>query len=259
MILQGRTISKGKATGKVLKLEEPLSFLGGVDGATGDLRVEKEGNVSERVLVFPRGKGSTVGSFVMYDLMVHGKAPAAVINSSAETIVATGAVISSIPMIDSVDVTLLHDGDDVTVDADAGTVEIHGVKVIESSSSVVMIGDRFIMLHRPSTSHSYPGRWSLVSGKREGGETLEETAIREIREETGIVVEKASATMDALVVRENDIIWKVTPFIFTVPEGTEPVINSENIEYRMCTLSDLDGMDLVPLTKGAVSKLMGMI
>ena len=56
MMLHGRTISRGKASGKVLKLNEPLSFLGGVDGATGELKVEKEGNVSGRILVFPRGK-----------------------------------------------------------------------------------------------------------------------------------------------------------------------------------------------------------
>ena len=61
---QGRSISVGKAKGEVIKLDEPLSFLGGVDGSTGELRV-KEGNVSGKILVFPKGKGSTVGSFVM--------------------------------------------------------------------------------------------------------------------------------------------------------------------------------------------------
>ena len=127
MILSGRTISKGRAEGKVLKLQGALSFLGGVDASTGEVKVENGGNVTDRILVFPRGKGSTVGSFVMYDLKVHGKAPAAVINSSAETIVATGAVISSIPMVDSVDVGLIKDGDEIIVDADVGTVEIKNV------------------------------------------------------------------------------------------------------------------------------------
>ena len=258
-MLQGRTISRGKASGKVLKLNEPLSFLGGVDGSTGELRVEDGGNVADRILVFPRGKGSTVGSFVMYDLMVHGKAPSAVINTSAETIVATGAVISSIPMVDSVDVDLIHDGDIVTVDADGGTVEIDGVTEIGCASSVLMIGDRFVMLHRPSTSRSYPGRWSLVSGKMEAGESPVDTARREILEEVGIVVGDASGTIDALVVREGDIIWKVHLFIFEVPEGIEPNINSENTEYRLCSIDDLDGMELVPLTKDAVIRLIGMI
>ena len=102
MKISGRMISPGKARGEVLRIPEPLSFLGGVDGSTGEVRVGNGGNVAGKILVFPSGKGSTVGSFVMYDLMVHGKQPAAVINESAETIVATGAVISSIPMVDSV-------------------------------------------------------------------------------------------------------------------------------------------------------------
>ena len=124
MKIQGRTISPGKAEGRVLKLTEPLSFLGGVDGSTGELRVGDSGNVAGRVLVFPKGKGSTVGSFVMYDLMVHGKQPAAVVNESAETIVATGAVISSIPMVDQIPMDALEDGDLVRVDADTGEIEI---------------------------------------------------------------------------------------------------------------------------------------
>lgn len=257
MILEGRTISKGRAEGRVLKLQGPLSFLGGVDGATGELKVEQGGNVAGRILVFPRGKGSTVGSFVMYDLMVHGKAPAAVINASAETIVATGAVISSIPMIDGIDVDLIHDGDNVKVDADAGTVEIDGVTVTECASSVVLIGDRFIMLHRPDGSHSYPGHWSLVAGKREPGETIEETAVREIFEETGIRAGEPISTMGDLTVREGNRIWKVRPFAFRVDEATVPEINSENTEYRLCTLDDLGDMELVPNTVLAVKTLTG--
>lgn len=122
MKLRGRTISKGKAEGIVVKLDEPLSFLGGVDPSTGELRVA-DGNIAGKILVFPKGKGSTVGSFVMYDLKVHGKAPLAIINESAETIVATGAVISSIPMVDKIDVSLIRDGMKVSVDADEGIVE----------------------------------------------------------------------------------------------------------------------------------------
>ena len=80
VIFKGRSISNGIGKGEVVKLEEPLSFLGGVEGSTGDLKV-RDGNVAGKILVFPKGKGSTVGSFVMYDLMVHGKAPAAVTSS----------------------------------------------------------------------------------------------------------------------------------------------------------------------------------
>ena len=184
MIFQGRGISNGKARGEVIKIDEPLSFLGGVDGTTGDLRV-RDGNVAGKVLVFPKGKGSTVGSYVMYDLMVHGREPAAIVNETAETIVATGAVISSIPMIDRIpSVRLFEDGDIVTVDAAAGTVDIEGVVYKEVVSSVVSKGDRCILERRPERCRSFPGHWSLVAGKVEAGETPVEAARREILEET---------------------------------------------------------------------------
>lgn len=254
MIITGRMISKGKAEGTVLKLNEPLSFLGGVDASTGEVKVEEGGNVSDKILVFPRGKGSTVGSFVMYDLMVHGKAPAAVINSSAETIVATGAVISSIPMVDRIDVGLLLNGDKVSVDADSGTVEIHDLKTIETVSSVMLFDGKIMMLKRPDTARSYPGRWSLCSGKMEKGETPEQTAVREIMEETQISVSKPKASLPAVFVREKDVMWKVYPFLFEA-KGT-PILNSENIDYKMVSFEEMKKMELVDKTVEVVEQLL---
>ena len=257
MILTGRTISKGKAEGKVLKLKGALSFLGGVDASTGEVKVENGGNVADRILVFPRGKGSTVGSFVMYDLKVHGKAPAAVINSSAETIVATGAVISSIPMVDSVDVGLINDNDDVIVDADAGTVEIKGVELKESVSSVVLIDGKIMMLKRPENSHSYPGRWSLCAGKIEKGESPDQAAAREIAEETQIMDPVFKGKLPPVMVREDKILWKVYPFIFDAGNA-KPVLNHENEDYRLVTIDEMQSLNLVDKTIDVVRELLKM-
>ena len=232
MIVNGRSISPGKAKGTVLRLDEPLSFLGGVDGSTGELRVGNGGNVAGKILVFPRGKGSTVGSFVMYDLMVHGKAPAAVINESAETIVATGAVISSIPMVDSVpSVSMFEDGDEVVVDADAGTVEIVGVEMRPCVSSAILSEGKILMLKRPEACRSFPGRWSLVCGKIEPGESPVEAARREIMEETGITVANPDVMKKAIYVREGNTLWKVHPFLYRVGH-MDPVLNGENEAYE---------------------------
>ena len=256
MIVNGRTIMSGKATGKVIKLDEPLSFLGGVDGSTGDLRVGNGGNVAGRVLVFPKGKGSTVGSFVMYDLMVHGVAPVAIINESAETIVATGAVISSIPMVDGVpSVDMFEDGDTVTVDATVGVVEIEGVTMRATVSSVLVKDGKVLMLKRPDRCHSFPGMWSLVSGKIEEGESPEEAAVREIREETGISVGKPSASMDPVYVREGDTLWQVYPFKFEVP-GAEPVLNEENEGFKWVSRDEVSLMDTVKDTVTVVDFML---
>jgi len=131
MIIDARAISRGKASGQALISKEPIGFLGGVDPESG-IVIEKnhplEGkNISGRVLVFPNGKGSTVGSYVMLQLAKNNKAPAAIINTSAEPIIAVGAIISKIPMVDKPgkDVyALIKDGMMIEVDGDKGEIVI---------------------------------------------------------------------------------------------------------------------------------------
>jgi predicted aconitase with swiveling domain len=104
----------------------PIGFLGGVDPATGV--VVESGHplqgqcIAGRVLVFPTGKGSTVGSYTLYRLARSGLAPAAILNARSEAIVAVGAIISGIPMLDQVDVTRIASGDTVELDGDTVTV-----------------------------------------------------------------------------------------------------------------------------------------
>ncbi|MEN6395215.1 MAG: DUF126 domain-containing protein [Methanoregula sp.] len=133
MIITGRSISRGKGSGRLLVSPAPISFLSGVDPDTGVI-VEKghplEGSsIAGTVLAFPYGKGSTVGSYVLYALARNGHAPAAIVNSEAEPIIATGAIIGNIPMIDRPDIPLDHlrNGTYVTVDGERGTMDYDGV------------------------------------------------------------------------------------------------------------------------------------
>jgi len=128
MILKGQKVCGGKAEGKALVSNEGISFYGGVEPETGKV-VEKghllEGKtVSGKILVFPEGKGSTVGSYALYQMKKLGTAPAAIVNRQAETIVAVGAIISEIPAVHKIDIEKIKDGSEVSVDADKGEVEI---------------------------------------------------------------------------------------------------------------------------------------
>jgi uncharacterized protein len=118
--LKGRIIFKGKAEGQALVTEMPISFYGGVDPNTGV--VTEKGHqlngqsVKDKILVFPQGKGSTVGSYTLYRMKKNGVAPAGMINKECETIIAVGAIISEIPCIDKVDVSKIKTGDEVTIE-----------------------------------------------------------------------------------------------------------------------------------------------
>ena len=119
MELKGRIIKSGVAEGLALVSPEPIGFLGGVDPETGF--VVEAGHplagecVAGRVLVFPTGKGSTVGSYTLYRMARAGTAPAAIVNAESEAIVAVGAIISDIPMVDRVDISRIRTGDRVRI------------------------------------------------------------------------------------------------------------------------------------------------
>ena len=128
--LKGRLIFSGTAAGQVLKSEAPLGLFGHLEPKTGVYREAGhplDGKcVKGRVLVFPRAKGSTVGSYILYALRKTGKAPAAMILSECDTIVAVGAIISSIPTVDNIGLSALKDG---------ATARVKGGKIIVKPTS----------------------------------------------------------------------------------------------------------------------------
>ena len=125
MKLTGRAIYQGKAEGVALVSTTPMSFYGGVNPDTGEIIENghelKGQSVKGRVLVFPHGKGSTVGSYVMYRLARNRVAPCAIVNSNCETIVAVGAIISEIPCVDKIDIGEIRPN--ATVRVDGASVE----------------------------------------------------------------------------------------------------------------------------------------
>ena len=126
--MKGRTIYPGKTEGEALVSKTPIGFYGGIDAKTG-IVIEKghelEGkSVTNKILVFPNGKGSTVGSYVIYALKKNGVAPKAIINRETETIVATGVILAGIPCVDKINIDEIKNGDRLVVDAGKGVVEV---------------------------------------------------------------------------------------------------------------------------------------
>jgi predicted aconitase with swiveling domain len=130
MQFNGRTIYKGTAQGEALVTSLGISFFGGVDPDTG-IVVEKghqlEGqSISGKVLVFPTGKGSTVGSYTLYRLKRNGVAPIAIVNAQCETITAVGCIIAEIPCVDQVPIEQLQTGAILKIDGEQGQIEVIG-------------------------------------------------------------------------------------------------------------------------------------
>lgn len=130
-IIKARGISEGIGKGEAIILKEPFGFYGNIDPKTGII-IEK-GNplegmcIKDKVFVFPNGKGSTVGSYVIYGLKKNKVAPSAIINLETETIVATGVILAGIPCVDKPEENVfetLKDSQIVEVDGDKGEIRI---------------------------------------------------------------------------------------------------------------------------------------
>jgi predicted aconitase with swiveling domain len=130
-IFKGRKVVGGKARGEALVSKEPICFLGGIDVKTG--RVTEVGhplegkNIAGKVLVFPTGKGSTGGSYLIFESVENGVGPCAMVNRAVEQVTAIGCIIAEIPLMDRMEpdaIELIKDGDLLEVDADAGIITI---------------------------------------------------------------------------------------------------------------------------------------
>jgi len=128
MKLMGRKIFKGIAEAEAIVTKDGISFYGGVDPDTGkvvEVGHELEGqSITGKVLVFPTGKGSTVGSYTMYRMKKNNTAPVAIVNKQIDTIIAVGCIISEIPCVDKIDISSIKTGQKITINGSEGSVEV---------------------------------------------------------------------------------------------------------------------------------------
>lgn len=127
-VLQGRCIVEGCVEGEALVTNDAISFMGTINPKTGyviERKHEIEGAcLKGKVLVFPMSKGSTGGSYMLYDLVKNGVGPLGIVNREAESIVVIGAIVSDLPMVDQIDISQIHTGDHILLNATKGTVTI---------------------------------------------------------------------------------------------------------------------------------------
>lgn len=96
--MTGWRVTSGEATGAVLKLDEPVSFWGGI-GPQGDIidvhHPQHGAVVTDRILVMRSGRGSSSGTYVLAELLRLGIAPAGIILTEPDGIIATGALVAA--------------------------------------------------------------------------------------------------------------------------------------------------------------------
>lgn len=88
------------------------------------------------------------------------------------------------------------------------------------------------------------GVWSYVAGHIAHGETGRQTALRELREETGLRPETLHATSfcEQFYSPQGDCIEVVPSFVARAAEGAEVQLNSEHSAFRWVPFVDAAGL-----------------
>jgi len=124
----GKPVVKGNLEGRTLVSKYPLSFLGGVDPNSGrvidpDSDIKGE-SITGKILIYPTGKGSTVGSYVIYAMKKMGTAPLAIVLREADTVTIIGCVLADIPLMHRVKPDPLSIGNNVRVMLSGDALEV---------------------------------------------------------------------------------------------------------------------------------------
>ncbi|MFM7211470.1 MAG: aconitase X swivel domain-containing protein [Actinomycetota bacterium] len=133
--ITGWRVTSGSATGPVLKLTEPVSFWGGIgpDGRIIDVHHPQHGaEVTGRILVMRSGRGSSSGTYVLAELLRLGLAPAGIVLTEPDGIIATGALVAAelydvqmpIVTVSESDYALIEDGINASMVMDGDTAVI---------------------------------------------------------------------------------------------------------------------------------------
>jgi dATP pyrophosphohydrolase len=105
----------------------------------------------------------------------------------------------------------------------------------------------FLQLRRAPGDYG-AGMWAIVRGKIELGETASAAALRELREETGLVPEAFYAlnTLDSFYLAHDDTVWHVPGFVALVARNSAVTLNEEHDAIRWVARTDIDASFLWP-------------
>jgi predicted aconitase with swiveling domain len=131
IVLVGRCISRGKAEGEAIVTKDPIVFNWGINPRSG-IVLEKGHelvgqSVKGKILVFPHGKGSTGGSWVIYQMGVLRTGPKGMLCIKSEIITTVGAILANIPLVDKCHrnpLEIVKTGDYIEVNANEGIVRV---------------------------------------------------------------------------------------------------------------------------------------
>ncbi len=135
--------------------------------------------------------------------------------------------------------------------------------MMPSVVSCLLVSDakKILVLKRGSLVKTYKGLWGAVAGYVEENEEPYETAIREIREETGLMEKEIRFIRKGETIQFTDVDenvtydWVVHTFLFSVEKNAKIKISWEHTSYKWILPSEISKYKVVSHLPDIVSKM----
>lgn len=98
---------------------------------------------------------------------------------------------------------------------------------------------KYLLLKRSKNKEPYPGIWQIVTGRMEKDEEAGKTALREVKEETGLDVMNCFVhpKINEFYTPHNDKIYLIPVFAAEVSDKTV-IISDEHVEFEWLNFED---------------------
>lgn len=119
-----------------------------------------------------------------------------------------------------------------------------------AACTAIWRGDKILLAKRDAAPNA--GTWAMPGGVVEVGETLKTAAIREVQEETGLILEEVIFNRTHEIIRHDDegrvqMHFVIAMFVGVSESGTA-VAGDDAAAVRWCRLNELDGLPLTANT-----------
>mgnify|MGYP001615170511 FL=1 len=131
------------------------------------------------------------------------------------------------------------------------------MKTYFAVTGIVENKNKVLILKKSAKDYNYPNRWSFCSGYVKEFESVEDTVLREIKEETGL---KARIVKKGKLFQKNDKSkgrnWVIMPFLCEV-SSRNVILDHENVDFRWINYKYIKNYPTVPGLKKDL-KVLGL-
>lgn len=124
------------------------------------------------------------------------------------------------------------------------------MEVVKMATYVAVIGivklddDRILLLKRNAQRRTSPNKWQTPSGFMNEGESAEEAALREVKEETSLdgTIMKGGRAFEVV---DEWARWVIVPFLISVKSDRVVIDTKEHSEFRWIKVDEVSSFECV--------------